>query len=81
MQYPILVQKIFGFNRYPPGWQLESMHKVKSRKDATAAMEFLHPEGPLFSLIYQLMADEVLFEFPFSSLPVGIMAQHVFCAV
>ncbi|KAF6022704.1 SMPD4 [Bugula neritina] len=69
-QYSTIVQKIFGFGQYPPGWRIEVTHKLKSKRDSDAILAFLHPTGPLFThVIYKLLAEAVVFEFPYNCLP------------
>jgi len=67
------VQKIFGFGQYPPGWRIEVTHKLKAKRDSDAILAFLHPTGPLFThVIYKLLAEAVVFEFPYNCLPVNL---------
>lgn len=70
--YPIIVQKIFGFGSYPPGWGIQTLHRTKSRKDSEALLDFLSPTGPLFThLIYKLLAEPIAFNFPKGFIPVS----------
>ncbi|XP_067933909.1 sphingomyelin phosphodiesterase 4-like isoform X2 [Watersipora subatra] len=68
--YPTVLQKIFGFGSYLPGWQIETTHIGRSRRDSSALQAFLHPSGPIFTqLIHKLLAEEISFEFPYSCIP------------
>ena len=78
----MLIQKIFGFGLYPPGWQIERTNIAASRRDCNAVLAFLHPSGPLFSnLIYKLLCEEVAFEFPYEYIPVSVHIYNEYIPV
>lgn len=77
-----MVQKVFGFQRYPPGWQIEKMHRQRDRRNYNAVFNLLRPAGPLFTLIKKLQGEDIGFEFPYHALTVrfSIMDQST-CSV
>ncbi|KAK3611705.1 hypothetical protein CHS0354_034376 [Potamilus streckersoni] len=66
---PSLVENIFGFGG-DTGWNLDVISKTHFHHDFDAIRQFLGPEGPLLTLIYNLQTDPYLtYEFPFKCLP------------
>ena len=67
---PTLIESIFGFGNQS-GWGINRIAK-NNTTDFNAVHQFLHPEGPLLSLIYRLMLEPVRYDFPFACIPVSV---------
>ncbi|XP_043200088.1 sphingomyelin phosphodiesterase 4-like isoform X2 [Amphibalanus amphitrite] len=69
--YPVLLEEVFGFGGRP-GWNLQLITRKCHPVEFERVRALLQPTGPLFSVIYRLMAEpHVTYEFPAACLPGG----------
>ncbi|XP_037076992.1 sphingomyelin phosphodiesterase 4-like, partial [Pollicipes pollicipes] len=67
--YPVLLEDVFGFGGRP-GWNVHLVTRKCHPREFDQLRGLLQPAGPLFSVMYRLMADpHVAYEFPTACLP------------
>lgn len=80
---PLLLADLFGVSNHPTssssaaagGWGLRTRTVMQSNEftDYNVLYQFLHPQGPLFRLLYKLLQDcHLKYEFPLQWLPARV---------